>query len=1138
MSNNINETINNFINKDNGVHPLSWVYPNRKEFIEWVNRTFIKYRIDDKLLKPTKKFIPFKYQQFLRDYMQNNSPYRGILLYHGLGSGKCHAKDSKIIMHDGTIKLVQDIKIGDFLMGDDSTSRKVLSLAYGKDKMYDVIQENGNKYTVNEEHILCLVNDKNSIIEISIKDYLELSKQEQENLKGYKVKIDFETKPLSIDPYTVGLHICRYEHIPYEYKCNSRECRLKLLAGIIDNYGILSKINNYKLNINNSILTYDILYLIRSLGFSATEKNNKKKESKKTKESKQTKQTKESKQTKYNIIIYGSDLEEIPILNKSKKIIQKKKSLTSILTSSLISNSIIPTKIDIKYVGIGDYYGFMLDSNCRYLMDDMTVTHNTCTSIEIAENLKTDKNIVVMLPASLRINFIEKGLLFCGNELYKNNPVLYKEKYSFISYNANNTLSQIKRIGSFDNKVIIIEEVHKLISKMMSGLMGISKAGLEIYRLLMEAQNVKIIAMSGTPVINEPFEAAILCNILRGYIELTYFRIIKVPPIYGEQWKLDDVESELASDPLIDYLEINKLNKSIEFHIKIPNYSVDYQDVLKSIEDICSNKGIIVKFLELQKIPLFPTDDDGETFRNYFVKEDIEKGDLIKNENVFKRRILGLISYFSPSLENYPKVIKKDYYRVEMSDYQFQIYELLRAKERLSERGGKGKRSKQVKSTFRVFSRQASNFVFPEEINRPYPDPTFIISLLKNNDNTKNNESKFKSKTKKTSVKYNINKLLELEDQANENGTISIQYKNRIDTALKFLTENGNKYFTLGPEGLDKLSPKMAIILNNINKSEGLVFVYSNFRTLEGIEIFSKILDFNGYSKFVFEKNKHKVINKSFNKKLNNTFKGSYSIYSGVEDEEQKRELLKIFTSSENKTGSIIKIILATSAGAEGLDLKNIRQIHIMEPYWNQMRIEQVIGRGVRRDSHIELPVKDRTVEVFRYFSVLSDKDIRLTKDKLSTDDHIEQISLKKQKIISQITEIFKECSFDCFLNSSDKLGKFKCFHFGSNAKGFAYKPNLSKDIIENVDLSYKKKTKSFTKGVYFDKHIYLYDSKKKYFYLYRDSKKTSSEIDIKKTKIIYIDKITDEVYDKKSVNAGNPLLIGIINENNKLLKK
>jgi len=99
-----------------------------------------------------------------------------------------------------------------------------------------------------------------------------------------------------------------------------------------------------------------------------------------------------------------------------------------------------------------------------------TGSGKTCTSIEIAENLKTERNIVVMLPASLRTNFIVNGLLFCGSNEYKENPEKIKEKYSFISYNANNTLAQIKKIGSLDNKVIIIDEVHNLVSKMMSGL--------------------------------------------------------------------------------------------------------------------------------------------------------------------------------------------------------------------------------------------------------------------------------------------------------------------------------------------------------------------------------------------------------------------------------------------------------------------------------------------------------------------------------------------------------------------------------------------------------------------------------------------------------------------------------------------
>ncbi len=735
-------------------------------------------------------------------------------------------------------------------------------------------------------------------------------------------------------------------------------------------------------------------------------------------------------------------------------------------------------------------------------------TGKTCTAITIAENLKTERNIVVMLPASLRTNFIIDGLMFCGSNEYKNNPLLYKEKYSFISYNANNTLAQIKKIGSLDNKVIIIEEVHNLISKMMSGLMGVSKQGLEIYNILMNAQNVKIIAMTGTPIINDPFESAILFNILRGYIQITYFRIIKVPGMYGEEWKLGELEQELMSNSYIDYLEINKVNKSIEFHLKVNNYSDIYRDVINFIESVCSNKGVIVKLLEVKNIPLFPVEDDGEIFRNYFVKEDLEKGDRMKNENVFKRRILGLISYYKSNNENYPSVTKKDYYRINMSNYQAQIYEILRAKERLSERGSskKGKKKGGIKSTFRVFSRQACNFVFPEAINRPYPDPKFIVSLTKKNNN-KNN--------------VNIEKMLLMEEKAN-NGKLENDYKERISNAIDKLVENGKLYFTPGSEGLDKLSPKMKMILENIQKSHGLIFVYSNFRTLEGIELFSKVLDFNGYSIYGSNNNKPK-----------------YGIYSGMEEEKDKKEMLKVFTSSENKHGKFLKILLATSAGAEGLDLKNIRQIHIMEPYWNQMRIEQVIGRGVRRNSHIELPPNERNVEIFRYFSVFSKENTYITGDKISTDEYIEQISLKKQHIIDEMNLILKECAFDCVLNAPDIKGEYKCFTFGSDAKGFSYVPNISKDIVESYSVANTKIVKrTLTRGVYYDGYIYLYEPKKKIFYLYHNDKKNSVLIDPAKAKSVYIDKELNEVYDTKSVDAGNPIRKGYIKENSSLSKK
>ena len=65
--------------------------------------------------------------------------------------------------------------------------------------------------------------------------------------------------------------------------------------------------------------------------------------------------------------------------------------------------------------------------------------------------------------------------------------------------------------------------------------------------------------------------------------------------------------------------------------------------------------------------------------------------------------------------------------------------------------------------------------------------------------------------------------------------------------------------------------------------------------------------------------------------------------------------------------GNLIKLIMISPSGAEGINLSNCRQVHIMEPFWNEVRIEQVIGRAIRQCEHKDLPMKERTVDVFRY---------------------------------------------------------------------------------------------------------------------------------------------------------------------------
>ena len=105
------------------------------------------------------KGIPRDYQLKIVDAFFkhiNEKLLPGGLLDIPCGFGKCLSKNTPIIMYDGSIKMVQDIKVGDQLMGDDSTPRNVLSLARWREMMYDIIPNKGYKYTVNESHILSL----------------------------------------------------------------------------------------------------------------------------------------------------------------------------------------------------------------------------------------------------------------------------------------------------------------------------------------------------------------------------------------------------------------------------------------------------------------------------------------------------------------------------------------------------------------------------------------------------------------------------------------------------------------------------------------------------------------------------------------------------------------------------------------------------------------------------------------------------------------------------------------------------------------------------------------------------------------------------------------------------------------------
>ena len=205
---------------------------------------------------------------------------------------------------------------------------------------------------------------------------------------------------------------------------------------------------------------------------------------------------------------------------------------------------------------------------------------------------------------------------------------------------------------------------------------------------------------------------------------------------------------------------------------------------------------------------------------------------------------------------------------------------------------------------------------------------------------------------------------------------------------------------------LNKYSCKFYSMINKIQKSPGKIFIYSNFKEFGGIRSFIKILDTFGYKNFIDH----------------GDGSSRYAIWSGDESLKIKNTIYNIFNMKENITGSKIKILLGSPSIKEGISLKEVRQVHIIEPYWNMSRLQQVIGRANRFCSHKELPEDKRNVKVYIYIAISPNNT-------QTVDQHIQSIANTKNKLISEFEQVLKESAIDCELNKNANItnSDFKC---------------------------------------------------------------------------------------------------------------
>lgn len=741
-------------------------------------------------------------------------------------------------------------------------------------------------------------------------------------------------------------------------------------------------------------------------------------------------------------------------------------------------------------------------------------------------------------------------------------------KYNFINYNGLR-FSKYKDMTNnftenlFDNAVVIIDEAHNLISRIVNKIKidpyfqtnnkKTTKPrflSTRIYDDLLSATNSRIILLSGTPVINYPNEFAILFNILRGYIK-TWTMQLEVKS--NDKITVETIRKILESEKTLDYIDYSPSSKTLT----LTRNPFGFKNVYRGATDHKKYKGVtvfdgnisdisfeknIMKLLEANKLIVIPKTikitnykalpDDFNLFINKYVNPTTKE---ILNPNAIKRRILGLSSYFKSAQESlmprYTKTLGLDYHviNIPMSEFQFGIYEKTRAEERVREKESKKAKKNnaddnleeifnKTSSTYRIFSRLFCNYVMSDRpmismeekmqriaarkkaaIEEP-PIPA-VAATTRGGSKTKKSNAPKKinlndSSSENRGPAYPDDKL-ESEDEEefsqendieddeeleNKGGSL---YKEQIKKMLKTIRDNPGKY--LSKDALKDHSPKFLYMLENIvdKNNVGLHLVYSQFRSMEGIGIFSLVLEANGFSELRLIRDssgKWAFKNKDFeNGRL------MYAMYTGTESSEEKEIILNIYNgnwdfiptnlakelravSSDNKFGEIIKTLMITSSGSEGINLKNTRFVHIMEPYWNPVRVEQVIGRARRICSHKALPENLQTVDVFIYLMTFSEEQLKSDKsielrlnDKgplnpelgpVTSDQYLYQISEIKAQLANQLTEIIKESAFDCYI-----YGQKNCMNFANpKLTDYTYVPDYNKQENDVIVMANKRK--------------------------------------------------------------------------------
>lgn len=787
---------------------------------------------------------------------------------------------------------------------------------------------------------------------------------------------------------------------------------------------------------------------------------------------------------------------------------------------------------------------------------------------------------------------------------------MIQNSITFLGYNGL-TEKKLKHYATedptfFDNKTIIIDEVHNLTSLMRGRLAKYLekpepkagkpsraapsvyydpltvepwslKEGKErkydraylLYRLLSEARHSKIIALSGTPIVNYPEELGILGNLLHGNFHSASFRV--------DSQDTEAIKHALDANPYVDFTSVEKTgtNSNVYFTLLEPGFRKEYDTEgestgvvyegpstpsIAAVADQVRAQLPVRGEITYSATPLFPLSK--AKFNDLYVNKERIR---IKNSLVFLKRMSGLISYYKGGRKDYMPSINKDVIlEIPMSDHMLGSYLEARRKERDVEESLKKVKKKPegdgaaqgqtvasssvnwgvisgvpndsqgkdtASSSYRFRSRALCNFAFPRDIPRPFPrdskeaEEAAALDVPVYGDEDDNEPG--------APIEVPVEEATEIQEAAAQDaqevaeavaeeaaddpsiltlrqeaeaalkataddgimGDLSederalfagLPYEIRIARTLEKLRARAPRLFRTDDaapvaEQLAYYSPKFAKMYENIEAAPGSSLVYSQFKTLEGLGIFGIALEANGYARVRLERkegNKVVFAPETLASIKANPTQRRYTVFSGdPQDAEFRKELVDIFNMNieepiysevrkvlieaglydaerkvGNQAGEFCRIFMITGAGSEGISLKNVRAVHLMEPHWNKVRMDQVKGRAVRICSHKDLPVDQRNVDIYTYLTVMTEEQLRRNQEIVlqdfgeTSDQYIYNVAYRKNRLNMDFLEAIQMGAVDCELNKIEN-GIARCFERDASVDNYLYDPRIDYDV-------------------------------------------------------------------------------------------